>query len=132
MSHIIAKLVVWALRHNLKLSDKILVTNALLDNLGAIPVRAIISFKEDGTLLINGKPLELEQAIQLRESAKQLLHSQARRLIGEQVKWKAIELAVHNGTSPETILFAKAALWLQSELDKVINQIAQEDSELLG
>ena len=123
--HLIAKLTVFALRSKrLSGNDKALVTTALLDNLQAINIKDIIKIDEQG-IRINGRQLETEQAIQLRESVIQLQNSYARKVIREQVAYEAIKMGIHNGLNPDMILFAKAALWY----DQAENQLIQSISE---
>lgn len=125
LGKLIAKLTVFALRSkNLSLEQRILCTSALLDNLHAVPLRNTITFDDQGTLFINGKALDYEKARQLRESAKGMLESQAREFVRQQVKFKAIEIGVHNGLTNEQILFSKAALWFGIEEDNLYHALA--------
>ena len=95
-----------------------------MDNLQAINIKDIIKIDEQG-IRINGRQLETEQAIQLRESVIQLQNSYARKVIREQVAYEAIKMGIHNGLNPDMILFAKAALWY----DQAENQLIQSISE---
>lgn len=133
MKKLFAKLVIWALEKvGSDLETKILLTNAILKEVNALPIQSIMSFTKQGTLLLNGKPLDKDKALIIQESARITLHSQARRIIQDRVNWLAVNLAVHQGTTPETILFAKAAIWFGQEENKLYKQIAQEETELAG
>lgn len=99
------------------------VLNKLLENIGALPLRKTIVFDPDGTVLVNGRKLELEQAVSLRESVHALKNNQARKIFNEQLKFLAIEFGVHQAMTPEMMQFAKAALWLIQEEEKLIESI---------
>lgn len=127
LNKFLAKLAVWLLRNKkLERESKSKVMAALLDNVGALPLRSTIIFDNQGTILLNGKPLELEQAISFRESARIMQDSFARKLINEQLKYLAIQYGVHNGLTPDMIIFSKAALWMIDEENKLLNQIIEE------
>lgn len=102
---------------------KMKVTNALLDNVGSLPLKNSIVFDEMGTIMLNGKPLEVDTAIAFRESALALQDSFARKIVREQVRFLAIQMGIYQGLSPDTILFAKAALWYGEQEDKLLSQI---------
>ena len=124
--NLFAKLIIWALKHKrLSLDAKSALTAALLDNM-ALPIRSIISYDKN-KLLVNGKEVSMEQAIQLKESARAMLHSCARRIVQDSVLWLAVQEGVHKGTSPDQILFAKAAIWQMKEEEMLYRSLAQED-----
>lgn len=126
LGKIIAKITVRALRSKrLEAEDRAKCLAALLDNLQAIPIRGVITFNQQGTIAINGRPLEPEQAKLFAESARAMLDSFARKIIREQVAFQAVEMGVHQGLTPEMIVFAKAALWVMQEEQKLLEQIIQ-------
>lgn len=124
---ITAKLAVFALRHK-KLSgeQKAFVTSALLDNLTTFPIRDIISIDQAGNLTVKGTKLDAEQKVSFRESGAALKASIARKLIHDQMIYKAINIGVHNGQSPDQITFSKAALWVIQEEDALIDMFTGE------
>lgn len=120
----LSKLVIWLLKSNtLSGDDKVKVTNALLKNIGALPLRSTISFDNNQTLHINGKKLDMEHATIFVDSCRSLKESFARQVIREQVKFLAIEIGVHQALNSEQVMFSKAALWVIQEEDKIINSI---------
>lgn len=128
MSKWLTKLVIFALR-NKKLSkeDKNRLLGTLIEN-HFLPINDIISWdKETGQLLVGGKLLDRETTLQLRESAKNVLSSTARRIVQEQVTFDAIKEGIHKGTGLDTILFAKAVIWLQEKETYFLNLIAQQE-----
>lgn len=123
---IIANLTVWLLKHKTLTGEaKMKVTNAMLNNIGALPIADVIEYK-DGVMTVGGKNLDFEQANNLVSSAKALDDNLFRKVIQEQVKHEAIKMGIYNGLSPETILFAKAALWYLQEENKIIANILNE------
>lgn len=121
---LVSKLAVWAVK-NKRLSgeDKARVTNALYDNLQAIPLRNIITFNGEGTVLINGRKMTMEQSMAFVESARALKDSYARKMIHEQVLYEAVKMGIHQGLTPEMIQFSKAAIWYAQEENKLLNKI---------
>lgn len=124
MGNFIAKLVVWALRSKrLTGEQKTLVTNALLDNIHAVPIRSIITFDQYGTLYIGGRKLEPEQAMAFVESARALRDNHARKILSDQIAFEALKIGLHQGINSDTIMFSKAALWNQEEEQKLLASI---------
>lgn len=126
MNRLLSKLVVYLLKHRtLKLEDKMRVTNALLQNIDSLPITDVITYK-DGVVTIGGKKLDFEQAQNIIVSARALEDNLFRKIIREQVNYEAIKMGIHNGLSPDTILFAKAALWYNEQEQQVLNNILIE------
>jgi hypothetical protein len=124
LGRIIAKITVHALRSKrLSADDKTECVTALLDNLQAIPIRNMVTFNQQGTIEIGGRTLEPEQAKAFAESARAMLDSFARKIIREQVTFDAVQMGVHQGLTPEMIVFAKAALWVMQEEQKLLERI---------
>lgn len=111
---------------HLSLEDRSRLTGALLTKLQAIPASDIISTNEEGRLTVYGRPLDLEEAQKLRESAKYVLDSSARKLARETVAFRAVTLGVHNGDTNEKIFFSRAALWQAQQEDELYRTLAQE------
>jgi hypothetical protein len=109
-------------KSNLSLEDRTALTTALLDKLGALPLTDTIKISA-GEIVINGKPLEMEQAIAFRESLVALSENQARKLIHQQLRYLAIGWAVNSGTNNETLMFSKASLWLLDQENNLINNL---------
>lgn len=126
LGKLISKLAILALKsERLSRDDITRVTNALLDNIGAIHTQDVISFGSQGQLFIGGKQVDKEQANGIILSARTFEDNQFRKILREQVKYEAIKLAVHNGVSPETIMFAKASLWHGEQENRILNEIIQ-------
>lgn|SRR3990167_175979 len=119
-------LVIKLLRNsNLTLENRVLLTTALLDELKAIPATDIIKFTEQG-IVVNDRLLDLEGARLLRESAKATMDSQARKFVQEQVNLRAVTLGVHNGDTPEKLMFARAAIWQGQQQEELLKILASE------
>lgn len=112
----------------LKSEDRLLILNALLEKVEALPIKDIITYDLSGTIKINNKTLSVEQAILLRQGAISLENNATRKIITEQVTWEAIKFGVHSSLSIESILFAKAALWLiEQEKAIILKLISSEE-----
>lgn len=128
LQRIIAKIAVYALRSKrLSGEQKVKVTSALLDNLSYFPIQDVITIDAVGNVQVRGRSLDAEQKINLHSSASTLKTSFARRLINEQLTFKAINVGVHKAQNIETILFSQAVLWVIQEENALINQFTGED-----
>lgn len=127
LNNFTTKLALYLLKKkNLSEKNRAKILGALLDNIGALPLRGTLRFDENGTISINGKELTVEQAVILRESVVSLKSSFARQVINEQLRFLAIELGVHQGVTLERIIFSKAALWILEEEKKILDHIAPD------
>lgn len=125
----LAKLVVWLLKNTSSEKDRAFLVNAVINTLDAVPVRAIISADEYRRVLVNGRQLEPEQIISLRESAANALNNHALNLVREEVRWKAINLGYLQALDPtKTSEFYKAALWYAQEEKDLLRRLADHDS----
>lgn len=124
MQRIAVKLAQYLLRQNLSQELRLKLMSSILDNLQALPFRDIISVDDKGSLLVNGRKLDIEQTIQLRESATSALQSTALKLVTDQVLFNAVTLGVHKVERPEQMIFSRAAIWWgqqQHELLKLLS-----------
>lgn len=119
------KLAVWMLKSAaLDNQQRQLLTTCLLDRLGALPLRAKITVDEVHRVFIDGKPLTLETARLMHEGSRAMQNNFARRIVREQLTFMAVTKGVHENTSPEQGLFAKAALWVIQEENKLYDDFA--------
>lgn len=126
-NNLFTKLVIWAL-HSKKITgeNKAKITNVLLENIGTLPIKKLITYDIHGTLMLNGKYLEVEQIIAFKQGAMALRDNQVRRILNDQKKMLAIEMGVHNGLNPETIMFSKACLYNIQEEERLLTEIIGE------
>lgn len=127
LGKVISKIAVFALRSKrLSGEQKAFVTSALLDNLVAFPIRDIISFDENGTFKINGRILDTDQKIMFRESAVGMKNSFARKIIHDQMIFRAINVGLHKAINMDSIIFSQAALWVIQEEEKLLSTFTDE------
>lgn len=105
--------------------DRALILNTLLDSVQALPLKDLITFDVQGTLKVNGRELDPEQMIQLREGAVALEKNFAYRLIKDQTLYEAIKMGVHLSLSLDMVLMSKAAIWVMQNEDKLIKQLTE-------
>lgn len=74
--------------------------------------------------MINGKELDQEQMISFKEACAVLKDNYARKVIHEQIRYKAIDLGINKAISVDTIYFSKAALWVLNELEILITKLS--------
>jgi hypothetical protein len=109
--------------------DRQLLTTLVLSRLGVLPLRASITVDATGQVFVNGTKPDVEVARQLRESAKSMLTSFARRFVRETTIFLAIKQGVHENLSPEQGLFAKAALWQMQEEQTLLELLAGTEGD---
>lgn len=121
---------IWGLRHSkLSQDEKALLLSTVLDSIGSLPFRDIISSNESGRLIVNGKPVSIEMARNLQHSARAGLENIAIRFIREHVAFMAINVGVHNGDSLDKIMFARTALWNGQQEKLLLEKLAgQQES----
>lgn len=122
LSKIICKILKWK---KLKGEDKTRIISALLENIDALPIRDAIKFDLEGTVIIRGNKLELEQAQNLKNAVATLKDNYARKIIQEQLLFEANMLGLHKGLTPEMIQFAKACIWCLENEELLINKLSE-------
>lgn len=122
----IARLVAWLLSKNLSVQDREILMRKVMHSLDIVPLRAMITTDENRRVLVQGKPLSIEQGIILRESASALLKNQAQKLIREQVRFSAIDQGFlqNEKADPYRELFYKSALWYAQAEKELVEAIA--------
>lgn len=123
----IVQVIKWLWRSRLSDKDRLSLLNIVIHRLDIIPLRAIITVDENRRVLVQGKPLDTEQLIVLRESASSTLNSYARNIIREQIRFAAIDQGFLKSDDPQTQLFYKAALWFAQEEQNLLENIASPD-----
>lgn len=118
---------------DLSIEDRSLLTACVLETLAALPLHDIIKVDTDGTLMVNGEYVELEQAKKLRESARVALGNYAFNFIRDQVTFEGIKTGFLQADSEKQSFFGKAAIWWGQQEIKFLMLLAQtgsvEDSE---
>ena len=117
------KIILWALKYKLKGDDKVKALNALLENIGALPISSIIGFDQDGTMRIKGQTLTAEQMITIRENAVSLANNQTYQLIKNHIAFLAVKTGIHDSLNSDMLLFSKAALWIQAREKELIDTL---------
>lgn len=119
-------------RASLSVTDRNKLVIHLLDKLGALPFRDIITVDEQGSLLVSGRTVTMEQARVLRDSARGALDSQAFRIIREQVLFQAVTLGTHKAEDEKQMFFARAAIWWGQREDEFLRLLAGSDEEIIN
>ena len=128
-NNIALKLISILLNKKLSLEQRNFLTNVILDNLDALPIRGIIDTNDAGEILINGSSLDYEKAMQIRESAKLADDNSVLKLVREQVTYTAIVNGINKATTLENMNFYKAAVWFGQEEDRIIKILAKRTEE---
>lgn len=125
MKKLVLKLVLRFLKDaSLSTEDRSLLTACILDKLVALPASAILKRDTDGTLIVGDKRVNAESALAIHKSAVKTLNERAWKIVFEQVRFKAVEVGIHQGMTPDQNLFSKAALWNLGELKKLFEELA--------
>jgi hypothetical protein len=108
---------------SLSMADRVALTNVLLDKLGAFPIGDIVRFTENH-IEINGRNLDTEQYLAFKEAASAMKENFARRVINEQLKYKATEMGIHKAVSLDELFFSKAIIWFINEENILLEKIS--------
>jgi hypothetical protein len=118
------------LKSDLSTRDRNTLVIHILDTLHALPLRDTIYVADDGTLIVNGRSLTLEEMKALRESARAALDNRALNLIREQVSYQAINVALASKAQLDIDLyFSRAAIWWGQQVDAKLALLAQRTPE---
>jgi hypothetical protein len=109
---------------DLSIEDRVALVTILLDKLGAFPIGEMVQVSLNG-IAINGKELDGDQVLNFRESASLLKENFARKVINEQLKFKAMEMGIHKSTTIEQLLFAKAVIWFINEENILLQSLSE-------
>lgn len=123
----IVRFLVWLLRYK-KISekDRTFVLNALLESIKSVPLRYVISTDNNRNIYVMGKPLSIEEALSLRDSASAVLNSKVRKLVQDQIRFKAIEDGYLKNYDPVKGVFYKAALWYSQQENELLEELSGE------
>lgn len=108
----------------LSLTDRNELITCVLDKLNALPLRDIIRQTEQGTLEIDGKELDVDKLIQLKEYANTALDNPAAKYVKEHVAYVAVVGSVHKAVTPEQLYFFRAALWWGEEEERFLKMLS--------
>lgn len=124
MQNILVTFVLFLIRHaKITKENKNRIISLLLDKIHAIPVENVVSVRTDGSILVKGRVLGIEQMAVFKDSAMALKQSFARKLIHEQMTREAIIMGVYKGADTDMMVFAKAWLYAMQEEEKLIDRI---------
>lgn len=113
----------------LSVEDRALLTVSLIDKLKAFPTSDILYVDKDTrTLFFNGKKVDMESAIALREGARLILNSKVYQAVQEQVLYKATVIGINKALTPEDVLFAKAIIWWAQSQHEIFQELAQQSA----
>lgn len=121
------KLVLWALyTSKIEVQDRTHIINALLANMGVLPIKDVVSLNEQGGILLRGKPItDADVANNLRQGATAVLDNGTRRIVKEQLMVEAGKILLYKSKTPEDLLFAKAIIWVALTEDNIYNDLAK-------
>lgn len=124
------RLATWILkRERFSLEETALFTSFILDKMGALPFRDIITTNEEGILLVRGRSLDIETARLLRDGARGFLDSPVRRFIYDQVLYEAVTLGVHKAEDAKQLVFSRAAIWFGQQEENLARLLAGDATE---
>lgn len=115
----------WLKGTDLSIEERTLLSQAVLKQLGALPIHDVIKV-EKGSLYVNGRLVDEDLRMKLRESARGLLSNQAFQYVRNQVLFGAITHGIHKGGSDIALLFSRAAIWYGQQEDININLLAED------
>lgn len=124
MERFVVRLVCRLLKRDLSVENKNLLTTTIVEKIGALPLRDMIVITESAEILVNGVPLEYDQAVRLREGAKTALTNPALKLVWDQVRYEAFVGSASVGRTPEDLYFYRTAIWNGEQERKYLRILA--------
>lgn len=118
----VKKLVEQLRKANLSIEDRSALVSCILEKVDALPIGDVLSIEGD-YISVNGKQMDQEQVIHFREACANLKDNFARKVLSEQIRYKAIEQGIMKSTSTDTLMFSKAALWCLNEYEILLAKI---------
>lgn len=127
MSKWLTKLILLALKSSkIEGKEKNKIINALLENIGVLPIKDAISIDEQGRILVRGKPItDMDMANSIKQGASAILDNGTRKIVKEQLMVEAGKILLYMSKTPEDLLFAKAIVWTINNEDKIYNNLAK-------
>lgn len=125
MRGIAVRLACLLLKQPLTLQQRTRLVGAILESNNAVPLTDVITVGQDGTMVIENKRIDLEKAIQIRESARGVLENEARKYVQNQVASIAGKRGIAEGDTPEKLYFYRAALWWGRMEQEIYEKLAQ-------
>lgn len=122
------RLLEWLMRRPLTIGQRNQVVIHILGSLKAVPLSAIITTDEDGRLCIEGKPVDVELGRVLMNHARAAQENKALNLIRKQVQFEAFLGAAHKATTPEDLLFYRAAIWFGQRIELYLAQLSPSET----
>jgi len=110
-------------KSNLTTEDRSALVSALLDKLGAFPIGDVIDVNEKG-LTVNGVDLDQDQQYAFKEACAGLKDNYARKILNEQLRYKATVTGIHKSNTIDELLFAKAVIWLINEEEILLARLS--------
>jgi hypothetical protein len=123
MSPIVQKVAAQLKKVSLSKEDRAGLINVLLEKLGAFPIGDMVIQTPNG-LMVNGKSLDTEQQMAFREACVSLNENFARKVLNEQLRYKATEIGIHRSTTIDELMFSKAVLWVINEENILLDKLS--------
>lgn len=125
MRSIAVRFACFLLKQPLNLQQRTRLVGAILESNNAVPLSDVITLDQDGTMVIENKRIDLDKAIQIRESARAVLENEARKYVQNQVASIAGKRGIAEGDTPEKLYFYRAALWWGRMEQEIYEKLAQ-------
>lgn len=122
MSDIAVHFACWLLKLPLNIQQRTKLIGTILKRIEAVPLTEVIKVK-DGHLFIDGKMVDYDKAVKVRESARAMQNNQARKMVREQIAVLAGTRGVVEGDTPEKLYFYRAALWSMLQEEELYSQL---------
>ncbi len=118
-------------RTNLALEDRIALVNSIQDKLHILPIGEMIVLDPQGGIMINGRQLDQGASISFKEAISILKENFARKIIHEQIRYKAIDMGINKSLSIDTLMFSKAAIWIINEYEILLEKLQKIEGSVL-
>lgn len=103
--------------------DRLRLMTAIIDKLNYIPIKDVIEFTPDGTVIVKGMKLDIDQAKVLKSGLDALQNNFAEKIIEEQLLFNAFKVGIHQSVAIEELMLMKAIIWLIQERAKLLTML---------
>lgn len=115
---------------SLTTEDSVILMTVVLDKLGALPYKDIIGLDTEGSLVVRGHPVSLEEVVILRASALAAINNKALNLVCEQILYLAVTSGIHKAETAQQVLWGRVGIWWSQNVKTSLETLAQKKMDL--
>lgn len=92
----------------------------LTKSINAFPLESVIAINTQGAICANGKELSMEELVKFRQGVSAIRDNWAFQLLADQILFEAIKIGIHEGHTPERLMFSKSVIYFITKFKELI------------